>query len=316
MFKEGGNNMSFLNYDKRKSVAYKGDGKDAETVSLSQYIMHYVYGANEPKILQAGAMLMKGFENANTEEKKNMYKNLMLKIEDTSETGNYILPHGIVLSPKSAENLIEFIYTVEGAAGAHIAAGPCICQVALNKYPEGVTEPEIKDLTLYYGADIYENLPLGHHPVTLEEAKDILKDMHEKGYVHNMLYMFGKKSGTFVMCNCDDEICAVVKGTRVLGPGVNCEKGPEVIKRDRKKCLGPDKCGECVKRCPFGANKVADGMVIFNRNKCMGCGLCLDHCEGCAREFEEREDYAYDKIMNREMLLAGKYGRDELAKVE
>ena len=234
------------------------------------------------------------------------------KMENTSKTGNYFLPHGIILSQKAAENVIDFVYTVEVGAGAHVSAGPCICEVALKKYPEGVTEPEIKDLTLYYGADIYENLPLGHHPVTKEEAKEILADMHKKGYVHNVLYMFGKKSGAFVMCNCDREVCAVVKGTRILGPGINCEKGPEVIKRDRSKCLGAQECGMCVKRCPFGANKIKDGMVIFDKEKCMGCELCVATCKGCARELEERKDYGYDEVMHRELLLAGKYGRPEL----
>ena len=101
-----------------------------------------------------------------------------------------------------------------------------------------MTEPEIKDLTLYYGADIYENLPLGHHPVTKEEAKEILADMHKKGYVHNVLYMFGKKSGAFVMCNCDREVCAVVKGTRILGPGINCEKRPGGDQARQKQMSG------------------------------------------------------------------------------
>jgi ferredoxin len=148
--------------------------------------------------------------------------------------------------------------------------------------------------------------------VTKEEAKEILADMHKKGYVHNVLYMFGKKSGAFVMCNCDREVCAVVKGTRILGPGINCEKGPEVIKRDRSKCLGAQECGMCVKRCPFGANKIKDGMVIFDKEKCMGCELCVATCKGCARELEERKDYGYDEVMHRELLLAGKYGRPEL----
>ena len=159
-----------------------------------------------------------------------------------------------------------------------------------------------------------------YHPVTVRHilvedeatAKEILADMHKKGYVHNVLYMFGKKSGAFVMCNCDREVCAVVKGTRILGPGINCEKGPEVIKRDRSKCLGAQECGMCVKRCPFGANKIKDGMVIFDKEKCMGCELCVATCKGCARELEERKDYGYDEVMHRELLLAGKYGRPEL----
>ncbi len=304
--------MAFLNYQKNKSVAFQGKDVDAMPVSLAQYILHYVYGANEPKILKMGERMMSAYEKAENPRAKELLKELVRAGENTSKSGNYFLPHGIILSRKAAENVIDFIYTVEGYNGAHVAAGPCICELALKKYPEGVSEPEIKDLTLYYGADIYENLPLGHHPVTAQEAKDILNEMHEKGYVHNVLYMFGKKSGAFVMCNCDDEICAVVKGTRVLGPGVNCEKGPEVVKRDKTKCLGAEACGMCVKRCPFGANKIRDGQIVHDREKCMGCELCVTTCKGHARTLEEREDYAFDEVMHRELLLAGKYGRPEL----
>ena len=145
--------MALLNYKKGKTVSFQGKGEKAKPVSLAQYIMHYAYGASEPTILKTGDILMRGYEGATTEEKREFYKKLMAKMENTSKTGNYFLPHGIILSQKAAENVIDFVYTVEVGAGAHVSAGPCICEVALKKYPEGVTEPEIKDLTLYYGAD-------------------------------------------------------------------------------------------------------------------------------------------------------------------
>lgn len=306
--------MAFLNYKKDKSVSFQGTDVDAMPVSMAQYILHYIYGANEPKILKLGGTAMSAYERTENPRVKEMLKEFMRTTQNTSKSGNYFLPHGIVLSRKAAENVVDFIYAVETRLGAHISAGPCICEVALKRYPEGVTEPEIKDLTLYYGADIYENLPLGHHPVTREEAKAILEDMHMKGYVHNVLYMFGKKSGAFVMCNCDREICEVVKGTRVMGPGLSCEKGPEVCVREKTKCLGAEACGECVRRCPFGANKIKDGKIIFNPDKCMGCELCVTTCKGHARQLTERKDYGFDEVMNRSLLLAGKYGRPELEK--
>ena len=139
--------MALLNYKKGKTVSFQGKGEKAKPVSLAQYIMHYAYGASEPTILKTGDILMRGYEGATTEEKREFYKKLMAKMENTSKTGNYFLPHGIILSQKAAENVIDFVYTVEVGAGAHVSAGPCICEVALKKYPEGVTEPEIKDLT-------------------------------------------------------------------------------------------------------------------------------------------------------------------------
>ena len=40
-------------------------------------------------------------------------------------------------------------------------------------------------------------------------------------------------------------------------------------------CLG---LGSCVKVCPQGAIRVADGVAVVNRAKCVGCGLCVKAC--------------------------------------
>ena len=118
--------MALLNYKKGKTVSFQGKGEKAKPVSLAQYIMHYAYGASEPTILKTGDILMRGYEGATTEEKREFYKKLMAKMENTSKTGNYFLPHGIILSQKAAENVIDFVYTVEVGAGAHVSSGPCI----------------------------------------------------------------------------------------------------------------------------------------------------------------------------------------------
>ena len=110
--------MALLNYKKGKTVSFQGKGEKAKPVSLAQYIMHYAYGASEPTILKTGDILMRGYEGATTEEKREFYKKLMAKMENTSKTGNYFLPHGIILSQKAAENVIDFVYTVEVGAGA------------------------------------------------------------------------------------------------------------------------------------------------------------------------------------------------------
>ena len=101
--------MALLNYKKGKTVSFQGKGEKAKPVSLAQYIMHYAYGASEPTILKTGDISMRGYEGATTEEKREFYKKLMAKMENTSKTGNYFLPHGIILSQKAAENVIDFV---------------------------------------------------------------------------------------------------------------------------------------------------------------------------------------------------------------
>lgn len=308
--------MNFLNFQGKNSGTYQGVDEKPLPVSLLQYIVHYAYGVSEPTILRLNAAMMDQYEGSPEGLKRSVLEKIIRKAQNTSETGNKFIPHGIVLSNKAADNLIDFVYYVEGYRGARMAVGPCICQVAAGRNPEGTKELEWKDLTLFYGADIYKDLPMGHREVNAEEAKEIFREMHRRGYVHNAFYLFGKRSGLFVLCNCDKDLCQTVRGTRIMGPGLTAEKGPELTKRDESKCLGPEECGMCVKRCPFGANKIVEGKVVFNRDKCMGCEVCVSTCKGHARQLEERQDYGFDHILNRSLVLAGKYGRPELEKHE
>ncbi len=305
--------MAKWTYKKGENLGFQGGLEKGEPISLKQYMGQVAYGISEPTLLKMSASMMDKYENETDPIKKEKLRIQLAKSEDTSANGNSVLPHGIVLSRKAAQNLVDFIYSIDGQTGAYIAGGPCVCQKAYKKLPEGVDDYEIKDLTLYYGADVSLTQNWGHTRLSKEKAKEILADMASKGYVHNVLYILGKASGAFVLCNCDGEVCAVTRATRLLGPGINCEKGPEVVKFDPNKCLGPEKCGNCVKSCVFGVNKVVDGKISYDADKCMGCEVCVEKCEGGARVLEEWKEYPMDHIISRDLALAGKYGYAPLA---
>ena len=44
---------------------------------------------------------------------------------------------------------------------------------------------------------------------------------------------------------------------------------------DKEKCVG---CGRCVDVCPVEAIKVEEGMAIIEGEKCVGCGACTSEC--------------------------------------
>lgn len=208
--------MNFLNFQGKNSGTYQGPDGEPLPVSLLQYIVHYAYGVSEPTVLRMSAAMMDKYEGTEEGLKRTVLEKIIRKAQDTSENGNTFIPHGIVLGRKATGNLIDFVYHVEGYRGARMAVGPCICQIAAKKTPEGVDEIEWKDLTLFYGADIYKDLPMGHKEVNAEEAKEIFEEMHRRGYVHNAFYLFGKRSGLFVLCNCDKDLCQTVRGTLLL----------------------------------------------------------------------------------------------------
>ena len=54
---------------------------------------------------------------------------------------------------------------------------------------------------------------------------------------------------------------------------------------DEKKCLGPEKSGECVRICPVNIFEAKGGRVVIreeNEDECILCNLCLDKCQPSA----------------------------------
>jgi len=67
---------------------------------------------------------------------------------------------------------------------------------------------------------------------------------------------------------------------------------PEGISPQPELSFVPDRCvacGACVRACPEGAHRMADGHHVLKRELCRHCGACVEQCPAGALEMAGRE---------------------------
>ena len=264
---------------------------ELKPVKLSQKIQQWLYGFTEPVILRM--------------------TNFMYQKPERAEAFNKLatpkaLPREVVLTTEAVCRFIDFIYAQETDNGsARIAVTKCVCQTATNTF----REPVVKDMALLYTADMYTTMK--HTGIgepyelieTAEKAKEMIRSFDEFNLVHSVMYCHSSGKWSFVICNCDDEVCIPVKAYRA-GRRDQVLAGPEIVSLDREKCLGCADCGKCVERCIFLCNSVGeDGKSVVDLDKCLGCGLCASTCPAGARKMVRRENYEHEDKLTTKILL-------------
>lgn len=185
---------------------------------------------------------------------------------------------GQVVPLKDAEQMVEIANPL-GLIG-------CICRLRLLAIEEQ-NEHEFTCMGLGVGMLKWERWPerykKGVYFVSSDEAKEWLRQMDKKGFVHSLM-LFGPR---FIggLCNCDYPTCDSI--TFRLDLGSQCLKGHHVAVVDDDLCNG---CGICAQRCQFGALKfnVTTEKAGIDQFRCFGCGLCETACPRRAIYLEER----------------------------
>ncbi len=113
--------------------------------------------------------------------------------------------------------------------------------------------------------------------VTIEEALDAVTRAHEAGLVP-MAYIrtdTPKPEGVNYICNCCSCCCSILGATLRFGMAPHILKSIATTITDESKCIS---CGKCEDRCHFGARKVVNGKLEYDKDLCFGCGLCVSTC--------------------------------------
>jgi ferredoxin len=268
-------------------VAFAGD--KLVPINKLHYVFHWLYGKFEPQILMIVDWILRRKLITETA----IGRSILTFIATIS----HYLPHGIVVPTQSAINLVKYIDSLQGEAGSpKLAVGPCVCQSSLNRWKE----PSCKDIVVLYGAEIYLHLNRGYRIIDVDEATAILEQCRDAGLVHSLDFCMQSGKWHFVICNCDKEICVLVRTFLITGKMIYA--GPLIVKQNRERCLSPDVCGNCVSICIFGANTIRDGAIQIDSNKCYGCGQCVRVCKGTARDMIRRAKYAKENVIPARLL--------------
>jgi ferredoxin len=119
--------------------------------------------------------------------------------------------------------------------------------------------------------------------ITIADASVILKKADKHGLVHLTLYMPGHR--IYALCSCCSCCCHDLRLLKDFNRKDLVTRSDYVAVTDRERCTG---CGKCVDRCMFVARGLRDGVLEYDPGSCLGCGLCVSVCPTEATEMQRR----------------------------
>lgn len=121
---------------------------------------------------------------------------------------------------------------------------------------------------------IIEHRPEESQRINQKEAVEILRAEHLRGHIHTAWFKDLLQDRFFVICNCCRCCCGGIEAMMKHHLPIMVSSGYSALV-DKNKCAG---CGLCVQVCPFSASKLENKKSQIDREKCMGCGVCVDKC--------------------------------------
>jgi Pyruvate/2-oxoacid:ferredoxin oxidoreductase delta subunit len=172
-----------------------------------------------------------------------------------------------------------------------ISVTECICRKESRLTGNGCDYPLETCLSFGVAAEYYIENGIGRE-ISPEEALKIVEDADKAGLIHagaNSKHLSN-------ICNCCPCCCASMKG--ITKKGLDKHKFLNAIFEsiiNKEKCIG---CGNCIERCPVEAITLEDYAVV-NRDLCLGCGLCATICSEQAINLKLRKDgeEPFDRVL-------------------
>ena len=141
------------------------------------------------------------------------------------------------------ERCSKYIEENEG----HLSVTPCQCRRVRKMMNKGSGDLD-EGLCIFMGhvGDMFNHTGKGR-PVSVAEAKALLKKAEDRGCVHQITTLH--QGETFAICNCMPESCLALGVTQYYNTPAT-SKSNYVAEIDHEKCVA---CGQCTDRCANNA---------------------------------------------------------------
>jgi electron transport complex protein RnfB len=149
----------------------------------------------------------------------------------------------------------------------------CICKKEQGLLDNPCDRPVEVCMGIAPVPNVFDNYRYGH-PISKEEAYELLRKSEEAGLVH---LTWNVQGGHFFICNCCGCCCGVLRGINELGiPASKVVNSHYYAEIDPDTC---ELCGTCAEeRCQVNAIEEGEDAYQVIKEKCIGCGLCISTC--------------------------------------
>ncbi len=208
----------------------------------------------------------------------NRYHAKILSHEDTCKI--FSLKEDVRIVSDENKRIIPYKYATKilFSEPTHIAVMDCPCKLATHAPAEDISSCLAVGKQL---VDFWLDHCQKYHPrqITQQEALDLIRRFRQKSHINQAFLKVATGGSTGVICNCHPDTCVSLKATEFASRidknlSMSAESGYSVS-CDQEKCA---QCGTCEIVCHFGATKFVEGIRSYDREKCLGCELCVEQC--------------------------------------